>query len=303
MAPGGYVWWYLDAFSDDGHYGLTIILFIGSVFSPYYALARRRGAAEPRNHVAVNVALYGRSHRRWAMTERARPALSQSADSLQIGPSLARWENDALIVELDEVAVPIPRRIKGRIRLTPKAVTEHCFGLDRALRHQWWPIAPTARVEVSLEQPGLRWSGDGYLDSNEGSEPLEAGFRRWNWSRAHLSDGSAALLYEPVQRDGTESLLALKIDRQGGIETFDAPPRVRLPRTFWRVGRETRAEAAGMPKVVDTLEDTPFYSRSSLSTSLIEPSVLAMHESLCLDRFDNKLVQLMLPVRMPRRSA
>ena len=43
----GYVWWYVDALSDDGRHGLTLIAFIGSVFSPYYALARRRGAGDP----------------------------------------------------------------------------------------------------------------------------------------------------------------------------------------------------------------------------------------------------------------
>ena len=31
---GGYVWWYVDALSDDGLHGLTMIAFIGSVFSP-----------------------------------------------------------------------------------------------------------------------------------------------------------------------------------------------------------------------------------------------------------------------------
>ena len=46
VAPGGYLWWYIDAISDDGQYGLTIIAFVGSVFSPYYALARGLKAAE-----------------------------------------------------------------------------------------------------------------------------------------------------------------------------------------------------------------------------------------------------------------
>ncbi len=62
MAPGGYAWWYLDALSDDGAHGLTIIAFIGSVFSPYYARARAaRGAVPPTRleHCAINVALYG----------------------------------------------------------------------------------------------------------------------------------------------------------------------------------------------------------------------------------------------------
>ena len=47
---GGYAWWYVDALSDDGRHGLTIIAFVGSVFSPYYALraaARRRRPARP----------------------------------------------------------------------------------------------------------------------------------------------------------------------------------------------------------------------------------------------------------------
>ncbi len=40
--PAATRWWYVDALSDDGRHGLTLIAFIGSVFSPYYAWARRR---------------------------------------------------------------------------------------------------------------------------------------------------------------------------------------------------------------------------------------------------------------------
>ena len=45
VAPGGYRWWYIDAVSDDGLHGLTLIAFVGSVFSPYYAWS---GRADPR---------------------------------------------------------------------------------------------------------------------------------------------------------------------------------------------------------------------------------------------------------------
>ena len=42
VAPNGYAWWYIDAFSErPPQYGLTIIAFIGSVFSPYYKLSGR----------------------------------------------------------------------------------------------------------------------------------------------------------------------------------------------------------------------------------------------------------------------
>ena len=66
----GYRWWYLDALSSDARHGLTIIGFVGSVFSPYYAWARRKGPADADNHCALNVALYGDAGHRWSMTER-----------------------------------------------------------------------------------------------------------------------------------------------------------------------------------------------------------------------------------------
>jgi carotenoid 1,2-hydratase len=70
---GGYAWWYVDGLSDDGRHGITLIAFIGSVFSPYYAWARRRGGGDPEHHCALNVALYGAGGKRWALTERAAP--------------------------------------------------------------------------------------------------------------------------------------------------------------------------------------------------------------------------------------
>ncbi|HCF18949.1 MAG TPA: carotenoid 1,2-hydratase, partial [Rhodospirillum rubrum] len=42
VAPGGYAWWYVDAFSDDGAQAFTLNAFVGSVFSPYYHWAKRR---------------------------------------------------------------------------------------------------------------------------------------------------------------------------------------------------------------------------------------------------------------------
>ena len=83
----GYAWWYIDALSDDGQSGITIIAFIGSVFSPYYAFARRKGVADPLNHCAVNVAIYRKAANRWTMTERPRGAVSRTTNSFTVGPS------------------------------------------------------------------------------------------------------------------------------------------------------------------------------------------------------------------------
>ena len=284
VARDGYAWWYLDALSDDGRYGLTLIAFIGSVFSPYYALARRRGRGDPQHHCAVNVALYGTGGRGWAMTERGRGSLSRTASTLTIGRSTLAWDGSSLLVEIDEVTAPLPSRIRGRVRLHPAAVTEHGVDLDGRGRHRWWPIAPKAEVEVALDQPSLRWSGTGYLDTNSGDEPLEAGFTRWDWSRAPLRRGTA-ILYDAERRDGTRQATALHCHPSGAVEEFDPPPEAPLPRTFWRVARGTRADAGHGPTVAQTLEDAPFYARSVLRTHLLGEPATAMHESLSLDRF------------------
>ncbi len=298
---GGYVWWYLDAFSDDGDLGLTVIAFIGSVFSPYYAHTRRKGRGDPRAHVALNVALYGKPGARWSMTERGAQALEQDKERLVIGPSALHWRNDALEIDIDEICMPIPRRIRGRIRLHPEQMPGIRYALDDAAAHWWQPIAPRARVEVDLENPHLRWSGTGYMDSNTGEIPLEHSFSDWDWSRAAASGGDSLVVYQVRQVDGGTRNLALHFRRDGAVEAFDAPPPRPLPGALWGIGGASCLDHEQPVRVVSRLEDTPFYSRTRLSGVLAGRPVEVMHESLSLERFRQRWVQMLLPFRMPRR--
>ena len=298
VGQDGYSWWYVDALSDDGCNGITIIALIGSVFSPYYAAMRRRGRGDPLHHVSLNVAIYGEG-KRWCMTERGRDSVQRDKSWLQLGPSSLEWDGDCLTIKINEIAAPLPKRLRGIVRVHPTALHDTSYPLDPAGRHHWGPIAPCARVEVEMERPSLRWSGAGYLDSNRGDEPLEAAFKRWDWSRAALKRG-AAVLYDVTGRDGPGPVLGLRFDPSGGVEPFEAPPFVTLPSTRWRVARGTRVDPQGGARVVETLEDTPFYARSVLETSLLGERATAMHESLCLDRFNSRWVQTLLPFRIPR---
>ncbi len=299
IAPDGYRWWYIDALSDGGDQALSLIAFAGSVFSPYYAAARRRGSADPLNHCAINIALYGENGALWAMTERGRSRVVRDDRSLAIGRSAMKHVDGAIEIALDEIAVPWCRRIRGVVRLTPRHWCKRRFELDCAGLHHWSPIASSARIEVRLDRPALAWDGEAYLDSNWGAEPLENRFRGWTWSRAHLPDRTV-VLYDREERSGASRTLALAIDRRGAIEEISPPPPVALAPTSWRLTRYTRADAGSPAVIRHTLEDGPFYSRSLLDTHLFGRPAVAIHESLSLDRFRSRAVQWLLPFRMPR---
>lgn len=301
MEPGGYAWWYVDALSDDRRFGLTIIAFVGSVFSPYYAFARRRGNADPEQHCAINVALYGASGKRWAMTERGQSALTRTHDAFSVGPSALVWDGEGLTITIEETTFPIPGRLRGVVRVRPKFVLDKVFDLHASGRHRWRPIAPLARAEVEFDEPNAKWSGSAYFDHNAGSEPLEAGFKSWNWSRTS-GGATSQIYYDTLPRSGPARALAVAIDDTGHIESCHLPARQPLPSTLWRISRGTHGDAASTPRVVETLEDTPFYSRSLVETQVSGSPLTLFHESLDLDRFANPIVQCMLACRMPRRA-
>lgn len=236
------------------------------------------------------------------MTERGRRVVVRDATRLAIGPSTMSWRDDGLEVEFDEVAVPWPRRTTGSLRLYADGTPGPACALDQEGRHVWQALAPRARVEVELAMPRLSWSGHAYADCNRGSEPLERAFRGWHWSRSALPGGDTVVIYEVDALAGARPPISLRFGADGRVEPFEAPPAVSLPRSRWGLERRTRADAGQPADVVDTLEDTPFYARSLLRSSLGGAVAASVHESLSLERFSRPWVQAMLPFRMPRRG-
>jgi carotenoid 1,2-hydratase len=292
----GYHWWYADGLSDDGLNGFTVIAFIGSVFSPYYKWARRKGAANPENHCAINVALYG-DKKRWAMTERSKAALTRSQHQFCVGPSSLRWDGDTLEISIHEVGMPVPHKIAGTIRIAIPKPCAHVEVLEASGAHCWNPIAPKARVSVAMTSPALSWQGTAYVDNNWGAAPLEDSFKSWIWARTPTAEG-AEIVYDMTFKDGTQSAFALQSDANHAISRVPLPPLAQLAKTRWQIARPVRAYAS--PTLITTFEDTPFYARTLLQQPhQADPT---LYESLDLQRFANPLVQMLLPFRMPRRK-
>ncbi|MEO0420843.1 MAG: carotenoid 1,2-hydratase [Pseudomonadota bacterium] len=298
----GYRWWYVDALSEDGRSGLTLIAMLGSVFSPYYAGARRRGPTDPLNHTALNVALYGPPAPRWALTERGREAVERTPSRLAFANSGLEWDGDCLRVRIDERTAPLGRRVRGEVRITPRVITDTLIELSPAGNHCWWPIAPYCDVELRIDEPQVRWTGTGYLDSNFGDAPLEQHFRRWDWCRAATGVDEACVQYNVERRDGSRPVLAAQVRADGDVRPLPVLPTAEARRGIWGVQRSTRADAGTRPLVRDVLEDTPFYTRSVLDTHLYGQRLEAVHESLDLDRFSARWVQTLIPFRNPRRA-
>ena len=283
--------------SDDGTRAVSVIAFIGSVFSPWY---RWSGRKDPENHVCINGATYGPGGR-FAMTDRGRAALKRDETSFTVGPSSLHWDGRRLFIDIDEVSsLPLVSRMRGQIVLTPTAVTDVELPLTPCDSHIWRPFAPTAEIDVDLGD-GWRWSGHGYFDANFGTRALEQDFDYWTWGRFPVGNGSVCI-YDAERRDGTHLAEAFHFDAAGGLWPLEPPPRAKVGRSNWAVRRETRADPGYRPRQVKAMLDAPFYTRSVVRTKIGDVETEGVHEALDLTRFRGPWLMPMLAVRVPRRA-
>lgn len=235
------------------------------------------------------------------MTDRGRSALRQTEETFTVGPSSLRWDGERLTIEIDEIgAPPLVSRVRGRITLTPTAVTDFELALTPDRAHVWRPFAPVAGIDVALEATGWQWSGHGYFDANFGTRALEADFDTWTWGRYPTETG-ATCFYDARRRDGTDLAAAVAFDRDGTAREIEAPPKAHLNHSLWAVARKTRADPGYRPRQVKPMLDAPFYTRSMVRTSLDGRETVGVHEALDLRRFRSPLLMPMIAVRVPRR--
>ena len=291
--------------SEDGRFAIVVIALLGNPFSPAYArqrlLAERAGTKSPAalSFSSLNVALYGPDRKLWALTETAIGEDARTSTGVRIGRSAMQWTNDELRVDVDETCAPLGRRIRGTVRILPECEPGVGIALDPRGAHMWWPVAPLSRIEVALDDPGIRFSGHGYHDANAGDEPLPAAFSRWTWSRARLKNKSI-VTYDTELCSGRRMGRALAISSRGDVTELLDLPAGPLPTTRWGLPRSGRGDG---PTVRRSLEDTPFYARAMIESEYQGERVVAMHEELSCERLSAAWVRFLLGFRMRRRAA
>ena len=117
-----------------------------------------------------------------------------------------------------------------------------------------------------------------------------------------MGDHGHRAIFDVQQKQGEDRLLGLRFSPNGHIEEFEPPPLQSLELTGWRIPRRMRSEGDAPVRVIDMLEDTPFYERSVLKSRLFGEDVISVHETLNVPRLASPVVQCMLPFRMPRRG-
>jgi carotenoid 1,2-hydratase len=285
--PGAYRWYYADV--TAGEYSAVAIFMVGSLFSPRYSVAARRGGL-PREHCAVNFALYHQGVRQcWVLSEY--PVLEQAHCQLRIGGSTLSYEEGRVRMEVEERTAPWGRPVRARLVLEPMTPLGDEVQLVPGLPHWWQPMAPRARARLEVLTEGLALEGMGYHDTNRGEELLGERLPGWHWSRTH---GAHETVVDYVLPDGVAPVKVKAGPR--GVRCERGPREEALPTelTGWglRVPRHLRVgnTVVGAPRL---LESSPFYARVEAR----QEGVNTLGEVADFRRFHSPLIRWMAHFR------
>ncbi len=256
--PGSYRWYYLDLSAGD--FTAVVIFMVGSIFSPRYSSAHRRGG-EPQEHAAVNFALYEKGTRwQWVLSEYQKVELNDAGRSLRIGGSSMTYTRDGrLLVELVDKTPLWGKPAEVRVELTPEGPGHSPLRLVEGMEHWWRPIAPRAHAKLELPRHGLKLEGRGYHDGNHGQVPLGSDLRGWDWVRTHAQDATT-ITYRPWHPEPVEQRRAwqVRVDARAIEVSQSAPSPAPSTRTVWGLRVPSRLAAEQAPVL---LESSPFYAR------------------------------------------
>lgn len=236
--------------------------------------------------------------------------LERSAEGLCLARNSIEWQGDELVIRIHDQRPWARGPVSGEIRV--RATRRYAPRIDLASNghHDWFPVSPASTACVRMSNPDLSFDGIAYHDVNHGDRPLEQDFVEWDWSRLTPVGESAGsklsgiITYDvATRRDATHKRRAFAFDDARGLRRADTAGTELLDggKAFWGVRRRLVGDSGTQAVHRRALEDSPFYTRSLISTTMRNRPYRGVHESLRLDRFVDPVVQCMLPFRIRRR--
>ena len=283
--PGGYRWYYADVTAGGLH--AVAIFLVGSIFSPRYSVAARRGGTA-LGHCAVNFALYeGDTRLAWVLSEYDGCAVVDGG--LSIGRSRVQWREGGVRFEVDERTAPWGRPVKALLELTAESPAGEEVQLLRGQPHHWQPLMPRATATLEVPTHGVSSSGRGYHDTNHGAEPLGGGVPGWQWMRAHGSEATTV-----HYRLHTGEQLRVVANRAGVSLERSQSEELPQARTGWglEVPGQLPTGEGRLPRG-GLLESSPFYARFAAG----QPGVDVMGEAADFRRFHSPCIRWMAHFR------
>ncbi len=278
-APGGFVWWYIDAVDARGD-GVVLIWSFGLPFLPGVLARARAGVPlRPRERPSLNVVGYRGGEEAFYLLQTYDDA-AWSGDTFRFGASTIEIERRRgrhfVRAALD---CPVPRsehRLRGTIELVGPAA-QNASAPRAPHPHLWTPLTGPARLRSELTHGGRRYTfaGRAYHDRNVGTAPLDAlGIGRWSWGRT-VGRRRTSIHYLLWDEDGALTTAWLvDVNHNGHVALAPArdhaepdgvqrrlygmphPPRTELVAPS---GRRIQLEER------EVVDEGPFYLRSVLS--------------------------------------
>ncbi|RKH71460.1 carotenoid 1,2-hydratase [Corallococcus interemptor] len=256
-AAGAYRWFYADV--TAGPYSAVCIFMLGSLFSPRYSVAARRGG-HPLAYSAVNFALYHQGVRKlWVLSEYPSVDL-QGPGRLRIGRSTLTHAVDGTVrMDVDDGTAPWGRPVRASLTLRPLTGRGAEVQLMPGLPHYWQPLAPRSEARLEVSTLGVTAEGMGYHDTNHGQELLGARLSGWHWARTHHANQTVVDYHLP---DGVAPVRMVAGANGVVCERGPAPETRPTNLTGWGLRVPARLhtgnEVVGEPRL---LESSPFYAR------------------------------------------
>ena len=283
-APGGFLWWYVDARDPEGN-GLVLIWSFGLPFLPGSMAAARAGApAPPRMRPALNVVLYRRGAPEFYLLQAHGPA-DASWSASEVGEVWRFGQSELTFHRLPEgrglleahLDCPVPRsaaRLTGVVRvegpLARRATAGHAPQLT--LQHEWTPMLGPSRLSAQLETGGAPFvlEAPAYHDRNGSPVSLEAlGLQRWVWART-VGAASTSIAYAVWDRDPSvrPEGWSVRVDAAGVLHQsselkveLEGRRRGRFGVPHWEAVTLRGPGASLRLRSQHLVEDGPFYLR------------------------------------------